>query len=127
LSDTEDWRSFAHIGNRKSAVSNMNIVEPSTSSYLKEAAKRKMSFSREKSLKRAISYRAVLVTPKGTIAESQYNDQYLDRQVVMETLKEQHKVQQKRMSIANKEADALVARGITSLSEELSKCATSSH
>ena len=126
LSDTEDWRSNAHIGNSKSHVTNMNITDPSDDSYLKAASKRKMSYSRQQSLKRAISHRAVLVTPKGEVAHSQYADQYLDHSVVMSTLKKQ---QSRRLSFAAdlEDGDAALEHrcAVDRVSQRLSKCGPS--
>jgi hypothetical protein len=65
----------------------MDIVDPTKSAYLKDAAKKRMSFSREMSLKRAVSHRAVLVRKDGTLADTQYADQYVDRDRVRADLK----------------------------------------
>lgn len=122
LSDTEDWRSNAHIGNSKSHVTNMNITDPQDTAYLQAASKRKMSYYRQQSLKRAISHRAVLVTPKGEVAHSQYGDQYLDKAVVRDTLKKQ---QSKRLSFAaTEDGDAAMEQrcAVDRVSQRLSKC-----
>lgn len=87
LSDTEDWRGNACIGNKRSAVAKMNIVDPSKSQYLKEASTRKMSYYRERSLARSVSSRAPLVKQDGTLAVGQYHDQYYDKEQVARTLK----------------------------------------
>jgi hypothetical protein len=67
----------------------MNIVKPEESQYLERASEHKMSYYREKSLKRAVSYRAVLVKKDGKLAQTQYIDQYLDKEMVMVSLKKQ--------------------------------------
>jgi hypothetical protein len=68
----------------------MNITEPEKCTYLEEAADRRMSYSRQKSLSRAVSYRQTLLKKSGDLADSQYTDQYLDRETVMNTLRKQH-------------------------------------
>eukprot|EP00892_Ulva_mutabilis_P002981 jgi/Ulvmu1/12684/UM094_0041.1 len=89
LADTEDWRSNAHIGNARSAIARMNITDPDSCTYLEEASGRKMSYYRERSLARAVSYRATMVKKNGDLADSQYTDQYFDRETVMATLRRQ--------------------------------------
>lgn len=87
LSDTEDWRSNARIGSAHSTVAAMDIVKPECSTYLKKSATLKMSYAREMSLKRAVSHRAVFVHKDGTLASTQYSDQYVDRDRVAADLK----------------------------------------
>ena len=89
LSDTEDWRSNAYIGSHRSHVANMDIVNPDKSTYLADAATKRMSFSREMSLKRSVTHRFVLVKKDGTLAHTQYADQYVDADRVRQDLKRQ--------------------------------------
>ena len=67
----------------------MDIVNPEKSTYLEEAAQKRMSFSREMSLKRAVSHRTMLVKKDGTLANTQYTDQYVDRGRVTAELRRQ--------------------------------------
>lgn len=90
LADTEDWRSHANIGNANSPIARMNITDPGSCTYLEEASGRKMSYYRQRSLARAVSYRAPMVKKDGDLADSQYTDQYFDRETVMATLRRQH-------------------------------------
>lgn len=89
LADTEDWRSNAMLGDANSPIARMNITDPDECTYLEEAAARKMSYTRQKSLSRAVSYRQTLVKRNGELAESQYTDQYLDKETIVSTLKRQ--------------------------------------
>lgn len=67
----------------------MNITNPESCTYLEEAAGRKMSYYRQRSLARAVSYRAPMIKKNGDLADSQYTDQYFDRETVMATLRRQ--------------------------------------
>lgn len=88
------------MGNAKSAIARMNITDPSSCTYLEEAAGRKMSYYRQRSLARAVSYRAPMVKKNGDLAESQYTDQYYDRETVMATLRRQQSTAGSRPSSA---------------------------
>lgn len=94
LADTEDWRSNAMVGNANSPIARMNITNPDECTYLEEAAERKMSYTRQKSLSRAISYRQTLVKRNGELADAQYTDQYLDKETMAVTLKRQQSSRQ---------------------------------
>jgi hypothetical protein len=106
LADTEDWRSNALIGNANSPIARMNIINPRDSTYLEESSERRMSYSRQKSLSRAISYRQTLVKHNGELADSQYTDQYLDKETVMSTLRRQS-TRQERQSVVFPDADTM--------------------
>lgn len=114
LADTEDWRSHANIGNANSPIARMNITDPGSCTYLEEASGRKMSYYRQRSLARAVSYRAPMVKKDGDLADSQYTDQYFDRETVMATLRRQHS-----------QARPSTAPG-AGVEHALSKCAASS-
>lgn len=98
-------------------MTEMNIVNPEDSTYLARASERKMSYYREKSLKRAVSYRAVLVKKDGTLANSQYNDQYLDREAVQADLKRQ----QSRRSVVGTAPDDATRASQAGMSQMLGK------
>lgn len=53
-----------------------------------------MSYTRQKSLSRAISYRQTLVKRNGELADAQYTDQYLDKETMAVTLKRQQSSRQ---------------------------------
>lgn len=108
LADTEDWRSNAMVGDASSPIAQMNIIDPDECTYLEDAAGRKMSFSRQKSLSRAISYRQTLIKRNGELADSQYTDQYLDKETITATLKRQ---QSKKSSTIAANDDAMDALG----------------
>jgi hypothetical protein len=112
LADTEDWRSNAMVGNAKSPIARMNITNPEECTYLQDAASRRMSYSRQKSLARAISYRQTLVKRNGELADSQYTDQYLDKESIVAALKKQ---QSTRLSVGPVDDDTI---------EALDKCVT---
>jgi hypothetical protein len=99
LADTEDWRSNAMVGNANSPIARMNITNPDECTYLQEAASRTMSYSRQKSLARAISYRQTLVKRNGELADSQYTDQYLDKESIVATLKKQQSARQGTVTV----------------------------
>lgn len=87
LSDTEDWRSNACIGNSRAALAQMNIVQPRQSRYLEQSTRKPMSYYRQKSLTRALSYRSVLYKKNGELADSQYSDSYVGREHAVRALR----------------------------------------
>ena len=107
LADTEDWRSNALVGNANSPIARMDITNPDKCTYLEEASERKMSYSRQKSLSRAISYRQTLVKRNGELADAQYTDQYLDKETVTATLKKQQSVRQSVVAFDDGASEAL--------------------
>jgi hypothetical protein len=68
-------------------VTQINITQPGKCTYLASTSQREMSYYRKKSLKRAVSYRATLVKRDGTLASTQYSDQYIDKDEAMASVK----------------------------------------
>lgn len=68
-------------------MANINVTQPRKCPYLASAPQREMSYYRKKSLQRAVSYRATLVKRDGTLASTQYSDQYVDAGVARAAVK----------------------------------------
>lgn len=95
------------VGDANSPIARMDIVNPEECTYLEDSAGRKMSYTRQKSLSRAISYRQTLVKRNGELADSQYTDQYLDRETIVASLKKQQSKKQSSMEVNDSTMDAL--------------------
>jgi hypothetical protein len=87
----------------------MNITNPKECEYLKSMANRQMSYSRQKSLARAVSYRQTLLTRNGELADNQYVDQYIDKSDLRNALRKQHN----QRSLSPSAADGCVVAALT--------------